>query len=273
MAEPTLRILSLGAGVQSSVMALMSAKGELPRVDCAIFADTQWEPKGVYEHLDWLESVVSNPLCVDQPFPVYQVTAGNIRDDHIKSIKEGTNIRGMMPLFADGGFGRRQCTNAYKIEPIKRKIRDILHLKKGQRVPKGVNVVQWLGISTDESARMKPSGDKWITNTWPLIDQGMSRQHCISWFDKNYPGRVLSKSACIACPFHNDAMWRDMKINDPISFDDAVDFDAKIRVSQSGKIQYVHRSLGPLGEVDFRNLEDKGQLNMFNNECEGMCGV
>ena len=101
----------------------------------------------------------------------------------------------------------------------------------------------------------------------------MSRQHCISWFDKNYPGRVLSKSACIACPFHNDAMWRDMKINDPISFDDAVDFDAKIRVSQSGKIQYVHRSLGPLGEVDFRNLEDKGQLNMFNNECEGMCGV
>jgi len=63
--EPTLRVLSLGAGVQSSVMALMAAHGELPRINCAIFADTQWEPKAIYEHLDWLETVVSNPLRVD----------------------------------------------------------------------------------------------------------------------------------------------------------------------------------------------------------------
>ncbi len=37
--------------------------------------------------------------------------------------------------------------------------------------------------------------------------------------------------------------------------------------------QYMHRSLKPLDEIDFRNLEDKGQLNLFINECEGMCGV
>ena len=36
----TLVVLSLGAGVQSSTMAIMSAKGVLPKVDCAIFADT-----------------------------------------------------------------------------------------------------------------------------------------------------------------------------------------------------------------------------------------
>ena len=49
-------IISLGAGVQSSVMALMAAKGEItPMPDCAIFADTGWEPKRVYEWLDWLE--------------------------------------------------------------------------------------------------------------------------------------------------------------------------------------------------------------------------
>ena len=44
MSNPTLRILSLGAGVQSSVVLLMSIKGILPRLDAAIFADTQWEP-------------------------------------------------------------------------------------------------------------------------------------------------------------------------------------------------------------------------------------
>ena len=50
------RVISLGAGVQSSVMALMAAKGELtPMPEAAILTDTQWEPKDVYEHLDWLE--------------------------------------------------------------------------------------------------------------------------------------------------------------------------------------------------------------------------
>ena len=44
-----MRVLSLGAGVQSSTVALMIEYGELPMVDCAIFADTQNEPKYVYD--------------------------------------------------------------------------------------------------------------------------------------------------------------------------------------------------------------------------------
>lgn len=72
-------------------------------------------------------------------------------------------------------------------------------------------------------------------------------------------------------------MWRDMKINDPRSFSDAVDFDKEIRrfgtIGSMERKQFLHRSCQPLDEVDFRNLEDRGQLNMFNNECEGMCGV
>lgn len=42
---PRLRVLSLGAGVQSTTLALMAAHGEIgPMPDCAIFADTGWEP-------------------------------------------------------------------------------------------------------------------------------------------------------------------------------------------------------------------------------------
>lgn len=41
-----LRALSLGAGVQSTTMALMAAHGEIgPMPDCAIFADTGWGAK------------------------------------------------------------------------------------------------------------------------------------------------------------------------------------------------------------------------------------
>ncbi len=63
-----LRVLSLGAGVQSTTLALMAAHGEIgPMPDCAIFADTGWEPAAVYEHLDWLAS--GNVL----PFPIHRV--------------------------------------------------------------------------------------------------------------------------------------------------------------------------------------------------------
>ena len=49
------RVLSLGAGVQSSTLALMIEHGEVPMVDCAIFADTGDEPKEVYKWLDFLK--------------------------------------------------------------------------------------------------------------------------------------------------------------------------------------------------------------------------
>lgn len=69
-----LRVLSLGAGVQSTTLALLAAHREIEPPDAAIFADTQWEPAHVYEHLSWLRS--PNVL----PFPVHIVTAGDIRD-------------------------------------------------------------------------------------------------------------------------------------------------------------------------------------------------
>ena len=70
-----LRILSLGAGVQSSTLALMIEKGEIPMVDAAIFADTMGEPKAVYDWLNWLEKQLS--------YPVYKVSFGNLKEDSL----------------------------------------------------------------------------------------------------------------------------------------------------------------------------------------------
>ena len=51
----------------------------------------------------------------------------------------------------------RQCTNDYKIQPIYKKIRELLGLKKYQRVPKGTIVEMVIGISRDEMVRCKES--------------------------------------------------------------------------------------------------------------------
>src|SRR6187549_1580015 len=112
-----MRILSLGAGVQSTTLALMIAHGELPPVDCAIFADTQAEPKGVYAHLARLMA----PGVL--PFPVRIVTKGSLRQEVIDASEGKRGAWGRPPLFLrnpDGteGMTRRQCTQDYKLDVI-----------------------------------------------------------------------------------------------------------------------------------------------------------
>jgi hypothetical protein len=46
--KPDLRVLSLGAGVQSSTVLFKMLEGEIPMADVSIFADTGNEPKAVY---------------------------------------------------------------------------------------------------------------------------------------------------------------------------------------------------------------------------------
>jgi len=259
-----INVISLGAGVQSSTMALMAAHGEItPMPDAAIFADTQWEPPAVYTWLDWLEKQL--------PFPVYRVTAGNLRDDLLAaSIPNGGRYT-VAPWFTkspDGtpGMNMRQCTADYKVSPLKKKV---VELTGGR---KAGSARMWIGISTCEATRMKPSKVQYIVNCWPLIDLRMNRQDCLNWMAaKGYP--TPPRSACIACPFHSDTEWRKIKA-DPVLWQDAIEVDAAIRNQPKMRAQqFAHRSLVPLAEVDLSTAEDRGQLNLFENECEGMCGV
>lgn len=263
--QPKLRVISLGAGVQSTTLALMAASGEIgPMPDCAIFADTGWEPKEVYEHLEKLIKVL--------PFPVYIIQEGNIRDDIIANKSKTGNNFSVVPWFTKKGIGMRQCTGQYKIWPISKKLRELLGYQKRQRIKDQVEV--WIGISTDEIIRMKDSRDKWQKNRWPLIELNMSRNMCIEWLNKN--GWSAPKSSCIGCPYKKNSQWLDMKENDPESWEDAVYIDGIIRNggSKIGQQQFMHRSLKPMGEIDFSEKEKSNQIEFgFLQECDGMCGV
>lgn len=147
-------------------------------------------------------------------------------------------------------------------------------MKRGE---KAVRVIQWIGISVDEATRMKPSRDKWAECRWPLIDMRMSRHDCLRWMQKHgYP--QPPRSACIYCPFHNNAEWRRLKASEPKEFEKAVVFERELQrvKSESQNFRttpFLHRSCVPLDKVDLSTEEDNGQINFFENECEGMCGV
>jgi hypothetical protein len=176
----------------------------------------------------------------------------------------------MMPN-GDRAMGRRQCTMEYKITPLTKKTRELMGLVPRQRA-KEVLCEMLIGISTDEALRMKPSQEAWKLHRWPLIEKSMSRNDCLRWMErKGYP--LPPKSSCIGCPFHNDDEWRSIRA-DTEAWADALEVDAAIRNQPKIKgQQFMHRSCVPLAEVDLSTAADHGQVDMFNNECEGMCGV
>ena len=281
--QPPIHILSLGAGVQSSTMALMAARGELtPVPTAAIFADTQGEPQSVYEWLDWLEG--------ELPFPVIRVTRGSLEDEQLElreSAKTGrTYIRNLVPAFTldpktgkKGLLGRR-CTGDFKVIPIQQQVRKMVGIKRG-----GAGIVRammWIGISFDEAHRMKPSRVDYIEHLWPLVDRKMKRQHCKQWMtDHGYP--EPPRSACLYCPFHSDYEWARLKREEPDEFAKAVEVERRLqeaaaRQEQLKGVPFLHRSCVTLEQVDLRTAEEKGQGNLFDhsgwgNECEGLCGV
>lgn len=137
--------------------------------------------------------------------------------------------------------------------------------------------VQWIGISLDEIQRMKPSRVPYLRSRWPLIEQETNRHDCLRWMEeKGYP--QPPRSACVYCPFHNDHEWRRLKEEEPDEFAAAVKFERDLQTikAQSSNFKttpFLHRSLVPLDQVDFSTEEDRGQLSLFGEECEGMCGA
>ena len=306
MNEP-IHILSLGAGVQSTTMALMAAVGELsPMPFAAIFADTGDEPANVYAHLSWLEGQL--------PFPVHRVSAGNLMADNLKVVRSKKSgklyMKGKIPAFVlkpngDVGLLGRKCTSDFKIEPIHRRTRELvgksvlnawrkthrvaisnLAMSAAQKRARDCDewnsmqddalVEMWIVISSDEWLRAKPSRQPWLRNSWPLLAAKISRKQCEEWLAVNgYP--VAPRSACKKCPFHSDEEW---SIQSPEDFAESVQYERDMQAAARSQealvgVPFLHESCKPLDSIDFSKLVSSGhaQLDLFGNECEGLCGI
>lgn len=271
--------ISLGCGVQSSALAAMSVTGYkgVPKADFAIFADTQWETQATYDYFKVLEKWLG-----DRGLPVYKATKGSVRVAAIEGIAKPLKNRFIsVPAFTKGEFDdkegrlRRQCTREFKIEVIERKLRELMGYEKRKRVKHKVRAL--IGISIDEFIRMKDSRTPWVKNGYPLVDLHIRREKCSTILtDMGLP--KPTKSACVGCPYHDNRFWLNQKNDSPEEFADAVDFDKAIRNGTKAGITrpvFLHRSCRPLDEIDFEKELDTepGQLTMFDEECEGMCGV
>lgn len=252
-----MKVISLGWGTQSFTLAAMSALGELEKVDVVIHADTTHEASWTYsiaeKYTKWLEE----------------------RGVKVVTVKPSTKKLGafdqyngvFIPAYTTDGLSkgqlRRQCTNDWKIAPIRRWLQ--ANRNKEQ-------VEMWLGITLDEVHRMNTSGVKYIENKYPLIDMRMTRHDCLLWLQKNGLD-IPRKSACTFCPYHSKSGWREIR-NSKEDWAEAITHDVAIRKIRPPYDLFVCDQRKPLTECDFDNLEDKGQLVFqWQDECTGYCGV
>ena len=156
---------------------------------------------------------------------------------------------------------KRQCTGDWKIDPIKRWL---------QANRKGQPVEQWIGISLDEITRMKPSQVKYITHRWPLVEREMRRADLKRWLTE-HGLEIPPRSACVFCPYQSRKEWRSLQ-GTP-DWDKAVAVDASIRTARPPYDLYMNAKMQPLPMIDFRSEQEHGQMELWDNECEGVCGL
>jgi hypothetical protein len=267
-----IHIISLGAGVQSSTMALMAAAGEItPMPQFAVFADTGDEPAAVYRHLSYLEPLLPFPIRrAARKMDYFSTPESRRLSEHI--VERGFS---QIPVFIRGdngkpALGKRQCTKHWKIVPVHQKIRAVLGTTGKTMDPE--SVVLWQGISMDEISRMKPSRERFIKHRFPLIEMELSRAGCISWLQaKGYA--IPPKSACVFCPYKDRARWREDKEIGAGEWD----LIRKVDAILAPRGEFLTADLKRIDEIDFskpiQRSEDPNQMHLFNNECEGMCGV
>lgn len=260
--------LSLGGGVQSTAMALMIMDKTIDaKLDGVIFADTGSEPPHVYEAVNIVKSKAE---INNIKFAIVKNSKYASLEDAIRTIqitKNGNSNMAYLPVvfFKNKDTGKkfvmnRQCTKHFKILPVNKYV-------KSQTKD---DVYMYLGISTDEIERVKPSQTKRIIHKFPLIESRKSRNDCLLYLQKQ--GLNILKSRCYYCGYSSNKNWHEIKTLYPELWGNAISLDEHIRNANSN-IQgqgFLHKSMTPLKDVNLSEYDDQ---DLFGNECGGHCAL
>lgn len=246
-------VWSYGGGTQSAAIAVLILQGKLPRPDIAVIADTGRELSTTWDYLAEVVGpaldAIGLPMQVVPPSPEYRrydlISSG--RTALIPAYTTHSGEKGKLPTW---------CSNEWKQRPIRRWLRK-----------QGVTSCDiWLGISTDEIKRMKPSGLNWYRHVYPLIELvPTNRAGCVALVE-NYGWPTPPKSRCWMCPNQGPDAWRQMRRDQPDEFRMAAELEAELH--KSDPHMFLHSAAIPL--VDAVDLSDN-QPGLFDGCDSGYC--
>jgi 3'-phosphoadenosine 5'-phosphosulfate sulfotransferase (PAPS reductase)/FAD synthetase len=222
----TLRCVSHGGGVQSTALLVLAAQR---RVDFPLF---------VFANVgDDSENPATLRYVREVAMP-YAETHGIELVERRRILRDGSErtllqeIEGQdrsIPIpvrMGAGGFGRKKCTERFKIAVVRRELR-----LRGATPENPATVA--IGFSTDEFDRADAGPgpdpkDPTRIRVYPLLDLGLSRQDCRNVIaEAGLP--IPPKSACSFCPLHDVETWRRQRQTDPERWALSVHVDALVR--------------------------------------------
>lgn len=235
-----MKILSCGAGMQSTALALISCRqihGEtkyphVPRYDAVIYCDLGIEPVWVIDQVKFIEHA-----CLEAGIPFYILQSDLYRDYMDYFGKSRVSGMPFWTLDADGKpgrIGRRACTVDYKILMIQKFVRSyMLGYRPRQRLREediGAHELH-IGFSLEEASRSFPSHHRMFENKFPLIDMGWERADTYRYNLEEW-GLDSKASACLICPFHKNYFFQHIKHNFPADYANVVQFDDMLEQRQ-----------------------------------------
>ncbi len=250
-----IRILSLGGGLQSTVIFLMMIENKIKKADWVVFADTGSEQEHTLNTVSWVEE-----LCQK-----HDIGFKIVKNEKIYPIYQHYQDIGRVPM-----VGSPACTKDFKIGPINKWIRTIVDESKPKPWAEML-----LGITLDESHRARVNPRKYLKNSYPLIEMGLTRNQCKAWISKNYPGRIVKKSGCWHCHYQPVKSWANLRRKNPELFQIALQMEESAK--NNGVRNYGLMAGRTIQGLDYtHNLEDFGfEINPGDFECdsEGVCFI
>ncbi len=236
------RILSFGAGLQTTALAILVAQGKV-QVAAVVFADTGAEKPETY----WYMDNYTKPLIESMEIPFHVV--------HSTRKSENMGLYGWLYNMSDipNVRGRRQCSWHFKRQVIDR------------YYPQALNLV---GFSVEEKVRADKALCK--TDQHPLIELGLTGSDCRQII-QDYGWPIPTKSSCFFCPFQRPAEWQWLKRTHRDLFDKALALEARF---YERKPQF-RNDMGLFGGKPLWHYAEGRQEELFSlqeNSCwDGMC--
>lgn len=194
-----IQVWSCGGGVQSAAIAALIVQGQLPRPDYSIIVDTEREKSTTWAYY---ESVLK-PELAKVGVDLVRVPKSEYATVDLYS-KNGDLL---IPAFTASGKLPTFCSNEWKRRVIMRWCR-----------AQGIESCQsWIGISTNETQRVRFSDVAWFQHRYPLIfDVPMSRGACEHLVTEEMGWPAAPRSSCYMCPNHDQAERDAMTAEDKV---------------------------------------------------------
>lgn len=274
--EKHIDVLSFSGGKQSSMLAWMAIRGEIPRPDVIMSANPGMEGQAALDYVAMIQEEARKVGIL-----AYTVPGPNLYEAIINLKRSGKTRFDTPAFYTKGADGDREgklsqrCTKWAKIAPMNRACRiEVERLlgigRRSCRIPAGT-VCKWVGFSASEIHRIKPPVERWSCFKYPLVDLRMTNGDVVKWFHKT--GLPMPKrSVCRGCFANDAAFFKEMFETDPAGWEQAVAVDEAIRDwKQIGVNQpvYILRSCISLRELQARDFVD---LKPSGGSCDsGYC--